>query len=283
MSEEVEDFNVVEFSVPDVPQYLPLHPTLFREFESSTTVSEKQLHTIDSLITTLMKNTKNFVNFSIENSYLLEESNDIDNYLQGQLKTLTNLLSQKHQLSVFKNSIDTSKAKIKHTQNNAPEISLDMLETYAISGELPLSERILYDYEETKAQHSQSLDSVLQFNTDYNYLKNCSFILKNPEDSVPDDSVSGDIEISGGKISLKDPISRNYFEDPWISRRCNHVYERKYVFRELANKRSCPVDGCNAVLDKNDLVPDDLMKLRVKVFLALEKNKKANLMVERLD
>lgn len=283
MSEEVEEFNIVDFSIPDVPQYLPLHPKLTREFESATIVSEKQLHTIDSLITTLMKNTKNFVNFAIENSSLLEESNDIDSYLKNQVKTLTNLISQKHELSVFKNSVETSKAEIKHRQHNDPEISLELLETYGLSGELPLSKRILKDYEVTKAQHSQSFDSVLKANSNYNYLKNCAFVLQNPEDPVPDDSNSGDIEISGGKISLKDPISRNYFEDPWISRRCNHVYERKYVYRELANKRSCPVDGCNAVLDKNDLVPDDLMKLRVKVFLSAERQKKAHLMVERLE
>ncbi|GEQ72494.1 hypothetical protein JCM33374_g6181 [Metschnikowia sp. JCM 33374] len=82
----------------------------------------------------------------------------------------------------------------------------------------------------------------------YQYLSNVGFVLENPEDPLPDDTTDDELAVSGGKISLKDPLSLDFFTEPVMSKTCKHVFEDKYIRQQLQGHAyiHCPITGCEA-------------------------------------
>ncbi|ODV70302.1 hypothetical protein HYPBUDRAFT_9575 [Hyphopichia burtonii NRRL Y-1933] len=271
--------------VADLPDYVPLHQSLVREFEKTSVIPSTPSKLIDDNIKTLMKNVKDYIDYVIDHDHLLDSEN-YQAFLSSQLSILEDLLKKKFELDILKNSIDSSKKEVYLRSNQEPDLSIDSLDYYQQSSNLQVGDLLQKEYEETKQQHlvSNSFQNILNSSNQYKFLRNTSLILKDPETSLPDTSSNDleDLEVAGGKIALKDPISLNYFRDPVKSRKCNHVYEREHIVKSLESKRHCPIDGCEASISPNDLVPDELMQLRVKVYLARAKHKKPQSSFDRI-
>ncbi|GME90332.1 unnamed protein product [[Candida] boidinii] len=92
----------------------------------------------------------------------------------------------------------------------------------------------------------------------------------NNNDDDDDDDDDDDIEIEGGIVSLKCPISQQIIETPVKSGICGHTYDKKSIM-ELLNRESldtnikrCP--ECHAELTVTDLVKDNIMSIRLDAF-----------------
>ncbi|KAI5369712.1 Putative E3 SUMO-protein ligase Nse2 (Mms21) [Septoria linicola] len=79
-----------------------------------------------------------------------------------------------------------------------------------------------------------------------------------------------DIAIVSGQISIKCPLTLKEFEDPLSSKKCKHTFEAAAIHEMIANSTmrpkavQCPVPGCSAVLEKNDLHQNKLLIRRIR-------------------
>ncbi|KAI0463898.1 hypothetical protein LJB42_002906 [Komagataella kurtzmanii] len=90
------------------------------------------------------------------------------------------------------------------------------------------------------------------------------FVTLNPESELPD-AEDDDVAISGGKVSLICPISKRPMKNPVKITVCGHCFERTHILEFLQQSQGsgfCP--ECRTLFKKQDLVDDDLMKLRLE-------------------
>lgn len=104
------------------------------------------------------------------------------------------------------------------------------------------------------------------------------YVSINPESQIPTfnddkDEVDGDdddIEIEGGIVSLKCPISQQIIETPVKSSICGHTYDKKSIMELLSresldtNIKRCP--ECHAELTVTNLVKDNIMSIRLAAY-----------------
>ncbi|RCK57671.1 E3 SUMO-protein ligase MMS21 [Candida viswanathii] len=111
------------------------------------------------------------------------------------------------------------------------------------------------------------------------FLKDALFVIKHPEETIPDENADDDDElnISGGKVSLKDAITLNYYEKPVRSNSCGHTYEESSIRAHLATKNTCPISGCNVMISPSSLKPDKLMLMRIRAATRMERHNNRNL------
>lgn len=273
------DFNI------QIPAYFPLHLDLLNDFER---IGRSQYNfnidsTLKESINNIINQTEEYLAFSLDETSLT--TTDVDaGFLVSNLSTLEQLLKSQHELDIWKRSTDESKAKIRSKRRHETELHFLNLEEYSTRTDLPIGVLVNDEYADYKYIHNQetSFQTILKMDDSYQYLKNVAFILENPETPLPDEVQDDDLEVAGGKISLRDPMSLNYFQIPVVSKKCSHVYEKDTIYNYLIHNKKCPVDGCDASLTRNDLKPDKIMTLRVKAYLIKEKTKKDLRNVERL-
>lgn len=269
----------------ELPDYYPLNQNLVVDFEGTARFQSKVDQTIKESINDIVTQTDEYLKFLLDNENLTHMEIDTE-FLNTNLSALVELLRSQHNLSTWKTSVAESKVRIRLKQRGERSLNMETYEYYQNEAEngIHFGDLIRKEYEEYKDIHDQeaSFETILRTNDAYKYLKNVAFILKNPQDPLPDDTADDDLEVAGGKISLKDPISLNYFQTPLISKKCGHIFEKDIISDYLSNNRKCPVDGCDAVLLSNDLKPDNIMSLRVKAYFLQAKNRKPQKDVERL-
>lgn len=113
-------------------------------------------------------------------------------------------------------------------------------------------------------------ESSPQLSNEDKIFRSLPYIWKDPTSIVPDFSATStedDLHIEGGKIELACPITLKPFENPMISIKCNHVFDKEglSIYFNEAESRDCPQDGCSQKLTLRDFAPDNLMKLRCKI------------------
>lgn len=274
-----------DFGRLELPRYYPLDQNLIRNFEKlGRSEQQNANHSIQDTIDNIVTATEDYVDFILDEANL--ESIELDEEIVStNLSTVTNLLKTQLELNTWEKSLDLSKSGIRQKNYKDPEFHLNTLDHYKNDHESKhFGDSILKDYKDYKSIHESqnSLDTILKTNDAYKYLKSIIFVVKNPEDPFLDDAEDDDLAISGGKISLKDPLSLNYFRYPLISRKCSHVFEKDIIEYYLNSNSNCPVSSCPASLRINDLKPDKIMALRVKALMKKEKGPKDSSSVQKL-
>lgn len=244
----------------DIPSYFPVHLRLRVNTEFS---DSKLLNVIDDRIATVRRNTEVYLSFLIENPHLLHNSS-CEEYLNKQVQAYKKLLVSKCRLHALQMSLKSAHREFVESRRQELDLSLDNYYVYKDVTKQNFADKIVAELSESDGANDFQADSSFLF------LKNALFVLQNPEDPLPDDVNDDDVAVAGGKISLKDPLSLNYFVQPVTSRKCNHAFEKQHIMRLIreSGRVNCPVTGCSAIITKEDLEDDKLMALRVKAFLA---------------
>lgn len=278
-----QDKSIITGSI-DLPEYFPLNQSLVKDFERTGRLQTKVDQTIKESINNILSQTEEYLKFLLDDENLT--SMDLDSkFFSTNLITLESLLKSQYELGIWKKSVEESKLKIRLKQRQEVELNLESLEYYQNQvDEYHFGDLMKKEYDEYRDIHNQetSFQTILATNDSYKYLKNVAFILQNPQHPLPEEAEDDELEVAGGKISLKDPLSLNYYHTPLISKKCGHIFEQDTIFDYLNNNSKCPVDGCGAVLTRNDLKPDKIMTLRVKAHLLKDKTKKPQANVDRL-
>ncbi|WWD04777.1 hypothetical protein V865_002848 [Kwoniella europaea PYCC6329] len=98
---------------------------------------------------------------------------------------------------------------------------------------------------------------------------------KGPDDESDDD----DFDVGGVTQNYRCPITLVLFEDATTSNKCGHNYSGAAIrdlvdsARKSRRPAKCPVTGCSAVLDKNDLKPNPALQKRADEFARREKRR----------
>lgn len=254
----------------DIPTYFPIHLSLRVNTEFS---AHQLLNQIDDRLVTVRKNTEGFLSYLSENSHLLQDPKG-HTYLAKQLQAFKQLLLSKYSLQSLQTSLKAAHREFVESRRQELDLSLDNYYVYKDVTKQNFADKIV---DELAKNDEPSYNDLLRGDATYQYLKNALFVVENPEDPLPDESNDDDVEVAGGKISLKDPLSLNYFVEPVSSRKCHHIYEKQHIMRQFHDDTpiNCPVIGCSATIQVGDLRDDKLMALRVKVFLSRAKKDQA--------
>lgn len=259
----MEDFALPNFEA-GLPAYFPVH----LNFRVNTDFAQIQLlGQIDSKLLAMRKVGESFLSDVSENPDLLKDPKCLE-FLEKQADSFAKLLLSKFKLQLLQNTLKSAHRGLVESRRQEQDLSLDNYHVYKDVVKENFADSIIASLDE-----NDNFDNILRADPSYQYFKNARFVLLNPEDPLPDDMTDEELAVAGGKISLKDPLSLNYFVNPMISRKCNHVYEKEHILRLLEghSQINCPVTGCSAHLTSNDLRDDKLMTLRVKVYLANKK------------
>lgn len=231
--------------------------------------------------------------FSFNNSLLginEQMKNEIINNYNNLITLILDYNSVDFDLEIFNNYIDALKNLLtnldmiydykKHLDILNKNITNDIfLDTQDENDENINNKNIVSSFDEKLnlvVNETFKKNNVYELNEYYKYLKNIIFIIEHPEDPIPDEQDDDEINVFGGKISLKDPISLSFFTNPVYSINCKHTFEKNNILKYLESSKKCPINGCNAFLNTTDLKSDILMKIRTKVFMNIQKNLKIN-------
>lgn len=257
-----------DFSL-NVPQYFPIHPNLRVNTNFSNSQFQKE---IDDRISAIKKITDGFVE-DLAN-YPLTQLEEAARFIVQQTHAYAELTRTKFRLLTVQSALRQAHSTIISTQRLEEEITLANYSSYCEMTQDNFADAISKDLED-RLDQAHEYDAVLKADAWYQYAKNSLFVLEHPEDPLPDEQVDEDLAMEGGKISLKDPLSLNYFVDPVISLNCKHVFEKEHIMRLLSREPNmmCPITGCVAQLTRKDFQPDLLMQLRVKSHKAKDKSR----------
>lgn len=256
-----------------VPQYIPLYHDAYREINKTIN------NDVEKNIKKLVQNVKNdvdvFVKFVLENNMVTDISS-VKQILQGYATVVKQFLEPLSKAKIWNNAV--METKVKYQSIAAPDFGLQNLEEFR-GPQINFVDAVRQEYQNSQVlQQSRDFEAAVDGNEVYRYINSVIFILENPEEPLPDEHEEDDVMVSGGKVSFQDPIALNTFVDPYKSRRCNHVYEKEHITEHLKLNNTCPVSGCDSGLTSNDLVPDQLMQLRVKVY-SVRKQDDSNVVV----
>lgn len=263
LESEIIDFNTYP------PKYLPVHLSL----RVSTDFTHSQFQReIEDKISTIKKVTSEFLDL-IAPMYPLSQAEDSKQVLQNQTESYASLVKIKFLIQNVQTTLRLASTALLDSRRAEEDVTLENYMTYYELNKEDFADGIV---EMLKLQkYILDFERILKADSWYQYIRNAFFVLQHPEDPLPDDQADEELAMEGGKISLKDPLSLNYFVEPVMSVSCKHVYEKEHILRlmERQSDVQCPITGCDAKMTKKDLVPDLLMQLRIKAHEAKEKNK----------
>lgn len=250
-----------------LPASIPLKRELLREYEDQFRDT-----TTDSLFRDQILQTKQMAEYYID--YILENNhlNFSEKILQQYLNAFENFMKLEGKLNKLKQVRNLP--TIEGYSSNLTSLTLDNLDNQHTLNQVYFPEAIKEEY--AKLGVPTISDSTIT-KQGYQFLKQVLFLFKNPEDAIPDETEDDELNVSGGKISLKDPLTLNYFVKPVKSKRCNHVYEELSILLHLNTQRVCPISGCSAVLTRNDLILDKLMLIRIRSVNRVERHDDGNM------
>lgn len=265
----------------DLPRYFPVHLSLRVNTEFSSVLL---LNQIDDQLLMLKRTTDQYLDYVGSNPQLVSKP-ECTRFLNTQLTSFVQLFGAKFRLQTLQSALKTAHREFVDSRRHEQDLSLANYHVYQDVDKANFADRIVDELHETlEGPNKLSFDEILRADSMYQYLKNAQFVLENPEDPIPEDQENEELAVAGGKISLKDPLSLNYFVEPMISRKCGHVFEREHIMKllEAHLQINCPVTGCQARVSRADLREDKLMALRVKVHRARDRPRREKSPVVRI-
>lgn len=261
---DIPDFNLV------VPNYFPIHLTLRVNTDFTNTQFQRE---IEEKVLALKKVTGSFLE-DVAGTWPLPMPDLCNEFLSKQTQSYAKLVQSKFRLLTLQSALRQAHVALTDTRRLEDDLSLDNYNSYCSLDKENFADAVINDVE-PKVYDLLLFGAILKADSWYQYVKNAYFVLQHPEDPLPEDQEDDEVAVEGGKISLKDPLSLNYFVEPMMSVRCKHVYEKEHIMPLIKKDRSiqCPITGCDAEVTRADLVPDLLMLLRVKIHQAREKAK----------
>lgn len=255
-STEVDKFLPNNLSLP---AYVPLSPNLRRDFERVFRVTANDLTT--PAINQHRSTTKSYIHYILENGTLDFDEQTLNNFAIGYKQLLESRCNLKKFESV------ASDDRITNYLNKSQPLTLETLDSYH-SMEKPSYEELMSQPQAITS--TTEVENHLESDEFYQLLRSILFVLKHPEEPVPDVTADDeeDVGISGGTISLKDPLTLNTFTSP-VMGSCGHTFESLSIRQQIQQHPNgvieCPISGCDNQLLMNNLKQDILMKVRVRI------------------
>jgi hypothetical protein len=267
-----------------IPEYIPLSRDMLGDLQRIKDHSippEELKDTSDKLLTSALEFIDQILETPANSNAYDEKSLSL---LEGIVESFDSLARSQQESRVFSNTLNETRRMITEKMNTEPELSLENLDHFErVDLDRNLFSRVLKKelHEKEERLNDQSDHNE---DPDYQYLKSAAFIVNHPLDPLPEENDNDDeLQVEGGKIVLRCPLSLKIFENPMKSTRCGHTFDEEGIrgtWRHQAEP--CPVPGCGKNLRLTDFEKDRLMNLRVKSYYGLQKKLENDAHVEKL-
>lgn len=267
---DIDDLSLPEY-FPMAQSTIPMYGTLISAKTNS--------NDIDSRLDQIKTHVNEFLDLVIQEN-LYKDIEPLEQVMNKHMESITDLVKLKVESERWNNVLAQSKGNVNGQNSSDYDLSLATLDHFRNSSNLEIGSLI----KKINQEITPSTDIVQYINNMplYQLAKNACHIIKYPEQPLVDETEEDEVMVSGGKVDLKDPISFQMFSDPVKSITCGHVYERSTIEESLTSGDNiCPISGCQLSLKKLNLINDDIMRLRVKVFKARMNEASSNIL-ERL-
>jgi len=271
----------------ELPKYFPVSDNMTHNFETLRDNSAA-LDELRKTQTNILKAANTYFELLFpddtsesDSSKSIVESVDVE-LIKELLDAYEKLAKAQSQTRHFNKTFHNAKQEIRDRIRTEPELTTSNLNDYIQLGDSKKSFGQILENNLEKTSDIQ-VDSN---NQDYIFLKNATFVLDHPLDPLPDEDADDEIEVGGGTIDLRCPVSMNIFVTPMISKKCGHTFDILSIENTWRNSNvveDCPIPGCSARLRRGDFIPDRLMTLRVKSYKAQQEKFDNTQEYEKLD
>lgn len=260
------------------PNSVPLHPHASKKFHNIRTTDLSSCFKIAK---------RQFIDtFCLLIEY---SSTNIDEQVNSLISNYQELISYENESSLFEQQIRSLKEDYKSLSDQCQPVDLTTWDLYR-TNELPTPPKLSAMFADLTQNEQQREIQPENITTDDKILKALPYIWKDPTCVIPDQQFSltsdeDDLHIQGGKIELLCPITCKPFENPMMSKKCSHVFDKDGItnYFQGYTSRDCPQGACSQKLTLRDFIPDELMKLRCKIAHIKEKSSKKSENLEHLD
>ncbi|AMD20620.1 HDL124Cp [Eremothecium sinecaudum] len=237
-----------------VPEFLPLHPDVSREFHGlglkpcGDVIKDIE----DQFIGTLTQMVKEMPE---------DQAKDIIKMLEEQYEQLLMIYSQ---MESQRTLLQKAKVEYKQKSEECAPVTLENWDQYRLKSLTAPS--LEHTYRELKS-NERSLPKTPSDNQMRQLFFALPYIWENPTAMIPDNANEAqeeeELRFSGGNIELTCPISFQPFTKPMISRKCGHVFDKPALERFLQKEtKTCPQAACGQHVSIKDFVPDLIMQFR---------------------
>ncbi|CDH11552.1 related to E3 SUMO-protein ligase MMS21 [Zygosaccharomyces bailii ISA1307] len=156
----------------------------------------------------------------------------------------------------LESAVEQGKQRYKQISDTFPPLNLENWDQYARDRAPSLRDYIHGVEEVAKPPQITEQDRLLRA---------LPYIWQDPQCMLPDDEGTEEgVQIEGGRLELICPITCRPFQQPMVSKKCGHVFEKEGItnYFDGHSSRDCPQGACVQKLALRDFVPDDIMKLR---------------------
>lgn len=245
-----------------LPEALPIHKDQRDNFHDL-----RECY-ISSELSTIEKQYEKTINQLTTYIDLLEED-QILQCVNKLTESYKDTLAQKEQADQLDNQLESLKQDYLRISDHSPATDIDSFREYT-NGTVSIDSFQKYFTEGIVDQKPTIPRNNVRRkpNTYEKLLKALPYIIRDPTCVIPDeDQEEDDIQIEGGKIELNCPITCKPFENPMISKACNHVFDKVGIqmYFDTPDKKKCPQGACGHELTARDFIPDNIMMLRCKI------------------
>ncbi|KAH3682643.1 hypothetical protein WICPIJ_006388 [Wickerhamomyces pijperi] len=261
-----------------LPTYVPIdiQSKEFRELSSYLLADDDLKGTCDDIIASAMEYLGGIIEEDFS-SRSVREDGELDRLepVKTLVESYEKLALSRMETLYFNRAFIDGKQEIMDRFQQEPPLTVDTIAHYAsISPNTKDLTQLIEEKANSKIISQKSKRKVLESNKDYRYLKNATFIIDNPLEPIPKEGEENDddLEMAGGTVDLKCPITYKTFENPMISKKCEHIFDQAAIedLWRRGGAIDCPVPGCGKSLLKSDFEPDRIMSLRVKSWARLQ-------------
>ncbi|KAH3675628.1 hypothetical protein WICMUC_002545 [Wickerhamomyces mucosus] len=268
----------------ELPQYFPLPSDTNFEKVKNLSIKDEELAGTEKDI---LDSAKYYLDLILEERGKTSSSIYKTDVLVDLLSSYEKLVKTRIESKYFSDRFNFVKNEIKQRSRTEEQISNKNIERFGVGNKTQSFSKILESKLEAQKHKisEQVIRQTIMQNPDYKFLKYAPFIIEDPLKPLPEenDGENDDLEVEGGIVDLKCPISYKLYEAPFISKVCSHVFDKTAIANTFSGtSKKCPIPGCGALLTVKDFAPDRVMELRVKSHKIHEKQKSKNSKIERL-
>lgn len=254
--------------VAKVPEVLPLHP------KANGILYDIRISDLDSTFKLCEKEISETLEQLLE---IVPDYQTLNPLIKNISDAFSILQKEKSEYKKVRSALKDAKREYVDRYREHPQVTLDTWDHYSQNES---DFRGLYATLEEHVKNNQTdANDLSDVDPKERILRVLPYIWNDPRCVLPDDILDGhttaennreqDLQIEGGQIELICPITCKPFEEPLISKKCHHTFDKAGITSYLAGgtdgKRDCPQAGCNQVLSIQDFEPDPVMTLRCKI------------------
>ncbi|CDK24883.1 unnamed protein product [Kuraishia capsulata CBS 1993] len=258
----------MESEVLEVPTYFPLLS------QNMTTISRAlaELEKSDTKVPFLEREVRESLALFVENSLLISAEKGSLSLAEAKeelrkepvMKKAERLIGQMSTVSTdrssFVEAVSELKTELQSRNRKEEPLSVTNMADYTRMDHEPEPAVVIFDNQLTEAKHKRLENSRKQ-----KEFAEFTEVMISPQKLLAGED-DDDVAVEGGLVDLRCPISKQIMNNPVTSKKCGHCYDKNNILSLFGRQSNTKCPECPMLLSRQDLIPDELMKVRVEFY-----------------